>query len=170
MTAGVRGGTIGLMRARTLSVFVMALLFSPLGSAQAEEAKPQPDHPRAQCPICQFTTDKASYGQKAGGTLLRGATNVAFGWTELLVKPREEVKEGGNVVSGIGKGVSLAIGRSVSGLGELLTFWTPKGRNGYLRFSGDCPVCMGRYGPPPGANTPTPTGNTVGTKDKPVSP
>ena len=97
------------------------------------------------CPICNVANDHAApYPQKASSTLVRGALNTAFGWTELLVQPTQEVKEGGNFMTGIGKGVGFAAKRTVFGLGELLTFWTPKGRGGYLDLNKDCPVCMGR--------------------------
>ena len=97
------------------------------------------------CPICKPANDEASsYSQKAGSTLVRGALNTAFGWTELLVEPAEEVKGGGNLALGIGKGVGLATKRTFLGLGELFTFWMPKGQRGYLRLNKDCPVCMRR--------------------------
>ena len=112
------------------------------------------------CPICQFTTNHSSYGQKVGGTLLRGATNTVFGWTEILLAPHEEVKSGGNIASGIGKGMSLAVQRTAAGLGELLTFWTPKGKDGYLRFTTNCPICLGQQSPssaPPASSSPATT-------------
>jgi len=131
------------------SVVLLSVFLAGVGGAAdpavAEEPAPQPS--AIECPICHYATDKASYGQKAGSTMIRGATNLMFGWTELLLKPREEIQEGGNVVTGIGKGMSLAVGRTANGLGELLTFWTPKGRQGYLRFSKDCPICMGKHKP-----------------------
>jgi len=106
------------------------------------------------CPICQFTTNRSSYGQKAGGTLLRGATNTVFGWTEMLLAPNEEVKSGGSVATGMGKGMSRAVQRTATGLGELLTFWTPKGKEGYLRFTTNCPICMGQQPVPPSSTSP----------------
>ena len=103
------------------------------------------EQPPTICPICNAANnDAADYSQKAGSTLVRGALNTAFGWTELLVEPAEEVKEGGNLVTGIGKGVGFAVKRTFLGVGELFTFWTPKGQRGYLRLNKDCPVCMGR--------------------------
>ena len=104
--------------------------------AMAEEAKPV-------CPICSKAGDEASYAAKAGTTLVRGATNTLLGWTELLRQPAEETKAGGNVLVGIGKGVGQGVVRTVQGLGEVLTFWTPKVDHHYIHFSKDCPVCMG---------------------------
>ena len=97
------------------------------------------------CPICGRANDQnASYPDKAGFTLLRGVTNTAFGWTELLVQPTEEAKNGGNLAVGIGKGIGQAVKRTALGLGELLTFWSPKGKEGYTTLTTDCPICMGR--------------------------
>jgi len=131
--------TVMTMRTRSLvGPLVFSLLISVTPSAAAAEET------STTCPICQFTTNNSSYGQKAGSTFLRGATNTVFGWTELLLKPNEEVKSGGNVATGIGKGMSLTVRRTAAGLGELLTFWTPKGKDGYLRFTTTCPICMGQ--------------------------
>lgn len=110
-------------------------------TAPANAAEPQ----EVVCPICRFANDQqASYGQKMSSTLVRGASNVAFGWTELLLQPASEVKAGGHLVVGIGKGVGFALSRTAVGAGELLTFWMPKGKQGYVTFSKDCPVCMGK--------------------------
>ncbi|MBI3324616.1 MAG: hypothetical protein HYZ92_04990 [Candidatus Omnitrophica bacterium] len=97
------------------------------------------------CPICRAANDQsAAYAQKASSTLVRGATNTAFGWTELLTEPTEEVSSGGNLLIGVGKGLNQAVRRTALGIGELLTFWTPKGPRGYLTLNRDCPICMGR--------------------------
>ena len=97
------------------------------------------------CPIChRIRGDSVSYSAKAGSTLTRGATNTLFGWTELIRQPVDEVKQGGNVVTGMGKGVGQALKRTSAGLAEVLTFWTPKVRNRYFHFADDCPLCMGQ--------------------------
>ena len=97
------------------------------------------------CPICARASDEAaSYPSKAGYTLARGATNTLLGWTELFRQPVSEVKGGGNVVTGIGKGVGQTVKRTLGGIGEVLTFWTPKMQDSYLHFSQDCPICMGK--------------------------
>lgn len=128
---------------RRLPFLAFWLVLGMTGPAGAAEEVSQT------CPICQFTTNRSSYGQKAGGTLLRGATNTVFGWTEMLLAPNKEVKSGGGVAAGMGKGMSLAVQRTAAGLGELLTFWTPKGKDGYLRFTTTCPICMGQQPAPP---------------------
>ena len=95
------------------------------------------------CPICGRVSDpSASYSTKAGSTLVRGAANAALGWTELISEPAHEVKNGGNVLVGIGKGVGRTLTRTLSGVGEVLTFWTPKVNNRYIEFATDCPICM----------------------------
>lgn len=98
------------------------------------------------CPICaKAEAEKASYAEKAGYTLVRGATNALLGWTELIAQPANEVKAGGNLVVGIGKGIGQGVKRTLGGAAEVLTFWTPKVRNEYLHFASDCPLCMKRH-------------------------
>ena len=100
---------------------------------------------RAACPICAKASDEsASYPAKAGCTLVRGATNTLLGWTELFRQPVNEVKGGGNVVTGVGKGIGQTVKRTLAGVGEVLTFWTPKVQDSYIHFSHDCPICMGK--------------------------
>lgn len=97
------------------------------------------------CPVCEKANDdQASYGQKAGSTLVRGASNTLLGWTELIRQPANEVKGGGNVFTGLAKGVGEGVKRTLGGAAEVLTFWTPKTKNGYLRFAHDCPICEGK--------------------------
>jgi len=80
-------------------------------------------------------------------TLGRGAVNALLGWTELIHQPAQEAKAGRNVLAGIGKGVGEGVVRTLAGVGEVLTFWTPRVQDRYLRFAEDCPVCMGRHQP-----------------------
>ena len=100
---------------------------------------------KGQCPVCTKASDEAaSYSSKAGYTLARGAANTLLGWTELIRQPATEVKAGGNVFTGLAKGVGHTVTRTFSGVGEVLTFWTPKTKTGYIHFAKDCPVCMGK--------------------------
>jgi len=120
-------------------VWVLGLV----GPAAAEDA------PAVQCPICRTANDQAApYAGKATSTLMRGAVNVLFGWTELLIQPTEEVDQGGNLAIGIGKGVGYAMKRTAAGLGEVLTFWTPRGKERSVTLATDCPICMGKRPPP----------------------
>jgi len=115
----------------------------PLGRAE---------DPPARCPICQTANDpKAGYGRRASTTLLRGAINAGFGWTELLVNPAEEVNAGGRLLVGVGRGMGLALTRTASGLGELLTFWAPRRKDPAQSLATDCPICRRAFLPkPPG--------------------
>jgi putative exosortase-associated protein (TIGR04073 family) len=130
-----------MMRARYTVVVILSLLLAAPMAHAAEAQKPKPALPEA-CPICgQPSKD---YGSKAGKTFARGALNALMGWTEMMRQPAVEAREGHNVVGGIGKGIRHSTQRTLAGIGELFTFWTPKGPDGYIEFANDCPICMGR--------------------------
>ena len=141
---------------RPAIVFLSCALALLPGAARAEEIKDQAtkDQISNLCPICHNANNQqASYPDKAGATLMRGAANAAFGWTEMLIQPSEEVQSGGNLAVGVGKGLGLAVKRTAVGFGELLTFWTPKSKTGYFQLTNDCPVCMGKIHPSSAPNT-----------------
>jgi putative exosortase-associated protein (TIGR04073 family) len=120
-------------------VLSAAVSLAGAGVASAEET------PHPACPICTHANEpSAPYAATATTTLSRGVVNALLGWTELIRQPAQEARTGGNVLVGIGKGVGQGVLRTLSGVGEALTFWTPKVGGRYLRFSTDCPVCMGR--------------------------
>ncbi len=110
------------------------------------------------CPICLHAdNEQADYPSKAGMTFVRGASNLLFGWTEVIREPAEEAKQGRNVrnvVVGMANGVGHGIARTAVGVGELLTFWTPKINNRYVRMATDCPICMGKQKVSPAAPAP----------------
>ena len=136
------------MRPHLIVRFLIGALFSlGLSAAQARAEDPPAPTPHTECPICRQAADKATadYPTKAVHTLARGATNTLFGWTEIIRQPAEEVKAGGNVFTGILKGLSQGVGRTVAGAGEVLTFWTPKNKDGYIHFSTDCPICVKKH-------------------------
>ncbi len=113
------------------------------GATHASAANPSPEGqaPRP-CPICKAANDpNTPYPERAGTSLLRGATNTAFGWTELMMQPAAEVERGGNVAVGIGKGLGAAVQRTAAGIGEMFPFWVPKGKQGYPILTRDCPIC-----------------------------
>jgi putative exosortase-associated protein (TIGR04073 family) len=112
-----------------------------LGAAPLGWAEDLPIH----CPVCaRANSETASYPSKAGSTLVRGATNTLFGWTEILRQPARQAKGGGNLFTGVLAGLGQGAQRTLVGAGELLTFWTPKVQDRYLRLSHDCPLCMGK--------------------------
>mgnify|MGYP001593866364 CR=1 FL=1 len=116
---------------------------TPQASPTPETAASQAQTPPVICPICHVANDQnAPYLQKAGTTLMRGATNTVFGWTEMILQPVAEANEGGNLLTGIGKGVGYSVKRTAVGIGELLTFWTPKDKRGSAPLTKDCPICM----------------------------
>ena len=131
------------MRGRALRfggvVLGIAILFGFSGPAMAAQQK------AAMCPVCDKAgDDSASYPSKAGYTLVRGAANTLLGWTELIRQPVSEVKGGGNVFTGLAKGVGEGVKRTLGGAAEVVTFWTPKMKDSYLHFSDNCPICMGK--------------------------
>lgn len=134
-----RGNCVPLIAMAMVSVWLAG------APAQAEEtASPA----STICPICHRANDQTlPYTQKAGATLVRGATNLIFGWTELLVQPASEVQKDGDLVRGIGKGLGQSVTRTAAGLGELLTFWVPKGKDGYLSLTTTCPICLSTISP-----------------------
>ncbi len=109
----------------------------------AEESTPSaPAPPSTQCIICRTANNpKTPYAEKASSTLTRGALNVLFGWAELVEQPADEVNNGGNLLTGVGKGVSQAVSRTTRGVGELLTFWLPRQHTNAQPSIADCPVC-----------------------------
>ena len=114
-------------------------------SASASQALPTGSMPvqPARCPICgRANNPTASYTEKASFTLVRGLSNTAFGWTELLMQPTDEVEHGGNVFVGMGKGLTSAAGRTVAGVGEIFTFWLPQDNKKNKSLIQTCPLCM----------------------------
>ena len=124
---------------RTLVLLLLLLtLGSSAGAVQDQTSVP------AVCPICgRLLNDQTDYATKASHTLLRGATNTLFGWTEVILQPAETAKQSGNLFTGLAKGVGQGLTRTLTGVAEVVTFWTPKVNKRYLRFSDNCPICMG---------------------------
>jgi len=125
------------MRRNAVRLGVVIVLFLiPVSVVWAEDLN-------TMCPICRRANDqRAAYHEKASLTLARGALNTAFGWTELLIQPTAEASAGGNLFYGVGKGVGYAIRRTAVGVGELFTFWAPKGKQGYFQLANNCPICL----------------------------
>ena len=93
------------------------------------------------CPICSKANNpSATYQEEAGNRLARGVLNMTLGWTELIRQPAKKARKDGNVFAGMATGMGHSVVRTVRGLGEVLTFWTPKNKTGYIHFSDDCPL------------------------------
>ena len=119
-------------------VLGIAILFGFAGSSMAAQKA-------AMCPVCAKADDQSvSYPGHAGSTLVRGAANTVLGWTELIRQPVNEVKGGGNVFTGVAKGVGQGVKRTLEGAAEVLTFWVPKVKGNYLHIADNCPICMGK--------------------------
>lgn len=142
LTSRDEAGTVEAMN--VTRICVMTLVIASLCATEAVlAAEDQSAATPIVCPICrQANNRQAPYAEKAGSTLVRGAINAAFGWTELLVQPTEEVNHGGSLAVGVGKGIGFAVKRTALGFGELLTFWTPKSKEGNFTLAQDCPVCF----------------------------
>ena len=125
-----------LLRRALLSVVIVAALAAgPTAITWAEEAL-QPV-----CPICEnLRKEHLRYSDKTANTLGRGLLNFTLGWTELIRQPAKKAREDKDVWRGIANGIGKSAVRSVRGLGEILTFWTPETKDGYIHFSKDCPI------------------------------
>ena len=111
-------------------------------AAAAADTAPEPA-PVATCPICRHANNQtAPYAEQAAANLARGLTNTFFGWTEMLVRPTAEVERHGNLLNGVGQGISHSVSRTAAGIGEALTFWMPKSVGGPPPLTADCPICM----------------------------
>ena len=112
---------------RSLGVLVVLLaLVGATGNALAGEGSP-------------WTAAMGGSGT-AQEKFLYGAKNLLFGWTELLTEPDEALWTGANFFGGVFKGVWNAIGQTLGGAAQLLTFpWTgfdlplPEGGFGWER-------------------------------------
>ena len=135
-------------RARLADRFLFTILSSLilLSTPSFVSAENTPaEHRQAVCPLCgRISSPQTDYPTKAGTTLLRGATNTLFGWTEIIRQPAQEAKAGGNVATGLYHGITQGVVRTIGGAGEMLTFWMPKVQDKYLHFNHDCPLCMGK--------------------------
>jgi len=87
-------------------VVVMLIAFVPLSFA----ACPNPD------------SYDDNYAKGAGAKLVRGLSNAALGWVEILRQP--VINE--NKWEGVSKGFVYAVGRTGSGVLEAATFFVPQ--------------------------------------------
>ena len=127
-----------------LTLLMLGLLWLATARAAADD-QPATAARRTTCPICSHANmQDGNYAATSGTTFVRGASNALLGWTEIIRRPAEEARAGGNVVVGMGKGLGQGVVRTVTGLGEVLTFWVPKTKAYPVNIAQDCPLCMGR--------------------------
>ena len=88
-------------------VLFLALVLMSLGPNLAgaaapvgEEINPSSLH----CGLCK-AAEAQNFGKSAFGKIGRGLVNAGLGWTNLFAQPIHAGKSGGNVLSGIGKGL-----------------------------------------------------------------
>ena len=92
------------------------------------------------CSVCNAAGSQ-SYPTKTVGQLARGVANTGLGWVELVNQPVKEVKGGGNVLIGIGKGVGHTCLRMLQGVGEIITSPMPRAKGGkYTQIADGCPL------------------------------
>lgn len=129
------------MRGILRMVMAVALVGGMTGVSFAGTGAPSkgtPSPSASGCPVCSKTTSD-NYLVKTGSTLTRGVANAGLCWVELGNQPMKEVKNGGNVLVGIGKGIGHTGLRFVEGAGEVLTAPMPKAKDG-SQIAHDCPL------------------------------
>jgi len=92
------------------------------------------------CPVCSQTASD-NHLMKTGSQLTRGVANCGGCWLELVNQPMKEVRGGGNVLVGVGKGIGHTCLRLVKGAAEIVTAPLPVAKDG-SQIATDCPVCM----------------------------
>lgn len=98
----------------------------------------------AECAVCDMAASD-SYPTKTGGQLVRGVANTGGCWMELANQPMKEMKEGGNILIGMGKGVGHTCIRLVQGVGEIVTCPMPRAKDGkFTQIAHNCPMDMWR--------------------------
>lgn len=73
-------------------------------------------------------------GDDAGTKLGRGASNLAFGWFEVVNEMGQQSDKHGPLIGvpgGILRGAVFGIGRTLAGALEVVTFLLPNGERGY---------------------------------------
>lgn len=92
------------------------------------------------CPVCSAAASD-SYPTKTVGQAARGVANIGMGWMELVNQPVKEVKGGGNILIGMGKGIGHTCLRMAQGAGEILTSPMPRMKDGkYSQIADGCPM------------------------------
>ncbi len=74
--------------------------------------------------ICDAASSD-DYLTKTSGQFLRGATSLCFFWLEMIHQPELELRSGGNLFTGVAKGVGHSFLRVVKGIGDIATCASP---------------------------------------------
>ena len=81
-------------------------------------------------PITAFAASEwaseATWGAQATGKLKYGLTNTLLGWTSIVREPVQASQAGENVVVGIGRGLWNAVGQTLGGAVDTVTFFVPQ--------------------------------------------
>ena len=96
----------------TKKVFALLLIFVLL-AGPVFAAQPSP------------WTKEADWTGKSLSKLGYGLKNVVLGWTEIFTQPSDAAKKGGNVVTGVGKGLWNAVADTLGGAIHTVTFFIP---------------------------------------------
>jgi len=70
--------------------------------------------------------DKTTYGEKTMGKLTYGLMNTLFGWTELVRKPSDAIRDKTCPLTGLGKGILNTVTYTVGGALHTVTFPIPQ--------------------------------------------
>lgn len=125
---------------KTLSIALVFLFLGSSGIVRAEEDATKAQEPKL-CPFCLKANDPdVGYLDKTSNTLIRGILNTTLGWTEVLRLPAKRARKDGNLWNGLASGLGSSVTRTLNGLAEIITFWTPKIGDNYIHFSNDCPL------------------------------
>ena len=104
-----------------LGIVALAVgLLPSLAWAQHAKPKSKSSHRRNQS-ISPWTRDQG-WGSQATGKLFYGAKNTLLGWTELFTEPYAASQAGRSVLGGLGKGALNAVGDTIGGAANLVTF------------------------------------------------
>ena len=66
--------------------------------------------------------NEEGWGSQATGKLVYGTKNTLLGWTKLISEPYAAHRDGRSVITGIGRGAMDAVGDTVGGAANLVTF------------------------------------------------
>ncbi len=113
-------------RSLQLLVFVGVMALATAGDAVPE------------CTVCNEAASDY-YPEKDFFQFTRGIVNLGLCWVELVNQPAKEIKNGGNILIGMAKGLGHVGVRLVEGGGEVLTCITPPAKDGTCtQIAHDC--------------------------------